>query len=101
MVQGYGDQDFIGNVNKFVAANGWSNVSLGPPPKVHTCLQFQARDYKKEDHPKQHQKVLSLKLYHKGPTLALTIMDLAKEHLICGAVFFVCCSCEYTKVVGK
>ena len=100
-VQGYCDQEFIGHVNKVVAENDWSNVSLGPPPKVHICLHFQVRDYKKEDNPKQQHKVLSPKLYHKGPTLALTTMDLAKEHIICGAVFFVCCSCEYTKVGGR
>ena len=86
MVQGCSDQYFIGRVNKVVAENYWPNFSLGPSPKLNICLNFQVRDKKKEDPSKQHQKVPYPKLYHKGPTLALTIMDMAKEHIICGAV---------------
>ena len=93
MVQGCSDQDFIGPVNKVVAENDWPNFSLGPSPKLIICLKFQVRYDKKEEPPKQHQKVLYPKLYNKVPNLALTIMDLAKEHIICGAVLFFCCSC--------
>ena len=101
MVQGCGDQYFIGHVNKVVAENCGPNLLLGSSPKLNICLKFQVRYNKKGYRPKKQHEFPFCKLYDKVPTLALTIMDMAKEHIICGAFLFVCCSCEYTKAGGK
>ena len=63
--------------------------------KTHNYIARQTKGYKKDDPATKHEKAIPPIVYRHILEMADNPRELAKAHLLCGALFFAMRSCEY------
>lgn len=69
--------------------------------KVHVHIERQTRGYKREDPATKHEKALPPKVFRHRLRMAKLPRELARAHLLCGALFYGMRSCEFLGVGNR
>ena len=91
----------VSHVAAEIVASGRPDPTKNSSGKTDIRIIRQKKSYHEQDPPPKHQKALPTEVYRYIYQTATTPREKARATLLCGALFWGCRSCEYTKVPRK
>lgn len=91
----------VSHVAAEIVASGRSDPTKNSSGKTDIRIIRQKKNYQEQDPPTKHQKALPTEVYKYIYNTAKSPREKARATLLCGALFWGCRSCEYTKVPRK
>ena len=88
----------LSSVSTTFRENAFKNLALDDDNERSIYLQRQMRAYKSKDPPPNGQQCLPLSSFKQIYNDKSSPLNITLGQLIAGALFFACCSCEYSKV---
>ena len=96
-VKGETAKTTLDHVAATIVASEGKDPRLDDSGKTSILIDRQTKSYKKSDPKTKHQKALPPECYRFIMRQAKTARSRAIAELLCGALFFACRSCEYSK----
>lgn len=91
----------VNHVAAEIVASGRPDPTKNSTGKTDIRILRQKKSYHEQDPPAKHQKALPTEVYKYIYNTAHSPREKARATLLCGALFWGCRSCEYTKVPRK
>lgn len=91
----------VGHVAAEIVASGRPDPTKNSSGRTDIRIIRQTKSYHERDPPTKHQKALPIEVYKYIYNTARSTREKARATLLCGALFWGCRSCEYTKVPRK
>ena len=88
----------LDNVAAAYMESGWRSPIVNSREKTHLHIEHQTRGYRCTGPATKHEKALPPIVFRHQLKQASLPRELARAHLVCGALFFAMHSCEYTYV---